>query len=200
MSSGIYGIVLNQVNYVQGTVQTGGQLIGWEYVANTGSYCWSFRRDISEFYDASEVSGALTIKGLADGSAAALIRWNNVPMTDEELNLIEQDEGRLLNGIPNPLATTYSLNDLRYAALKAQGYNGHTNDMVIEWLKDNGATSNYGNHINDLWKSFLIAQGAAESTYQYNDARRQFYIDQGYPQRTLNDLEVAFWRDGGIIT
>jgi hypothetical protein len=201
MSSGIYGVRLDQINYLQGVVQTGGQLIGWEYVANTGSYCWSFRRDISEFYDASEVAGALTIKGLAGGSVVALVRWNNVPMTDEELNAIEQNEGRLLNGIPNPLASTYSLNDLRRAALLAQGYSGHNNDMVIKWLLDNGADANGGQHINDLWRSFLIAQGFTPANeYQYNDAFYAFLGDQGYTNGDRNGREIEFWRDGGVIT
>jgi hypothetical protein len=201
VSSGIFSVILDQDNYLQGVVQTGGQLIGWEYIANTGSYCWSFRRSAAEFYDADETAGALTIKGLAGNSAAAMIRWNNVPMTEEELNKIEQDEGRMLNGIPNPLATTYSLNDLRRAALLAQGYTGHNNDMVILWLLDNGADATGPQHINDLWRSFLIFQGFTPvSDYDYNDAFYAFLGAQGYLNGDRNGREIEFWRDGGIIT
>lgn len=99
MSSGIYGRRLDQKNYLTGTVQTGGQLIGWEYPpgGSKGAYCWSFRRDITEFYSAEEVAGALTVKGLEGGSSVAMLRWNNVPMTNEELDAIEQGEGSILN-------------------------------------------------------------------------------------------------------
>jgi hypothetical protein len=202
MSSGIFGVVLNQQDYLQGTVVTGGQLIGWEYMAEpSSSYCWSFRRSAAEFYDAAEAAGALTIKGLPDNSAAALIRWNNVPMTDEELDQIERDEGRMLNGIANPLATGYSLNDLRRAALLAQGYSGDNNGMVIKWLLDNGADATGPQHINDLWRSFLIFQGFTPALdYQYNDAFYAFLGAQGYTNGDRNGREIEFWRAGGVIT
>jgi len=128
-NSGIYGVYINQINYLQGVVQTGGQLIGWEYVANSGRYCWSFRRDISEFYDASEVDGVLTIKGLPLNSAAAMIRWNNVPMTDDELNKIEQDEGRILEPSFTPFA----------------GNSGNKqNERNLAWIVEGGFPRNTG--------------------------------------------------------
>ena len=128
-NSGIYGVYINQINYLQGVVQTGGQLIGWEYVANSGRYCWSFRRDISEFYDASEVDGVLTIKGLPLNSAAAMIRWNNVPMTDDELNKIEQDEGRILEPSFTPFA----------------GNSGNKqNERNLAWIVEGGLPRNTG--------------------------------------------------------
>ncbi len=97
MSSGIYGVIIDQDNYITGTVQPGGSLIGWEYDGTpSDGYCWHFRRDISEFFDATEVAGVLTIKGLETSSGAALIRWNNTPMTDEQLDQVEKDDGLLL--------------------------------------------------------------------------------------------------------
>ena len=156
MSSGIYSVRLDQDNYLEGTVTTGGQLIGWEYVANTGSYCWSFRRDVSEFYDATEVTGALTVKGLAGGSAAAMVRWNNVPMTNAELDAIERKEGLILDPtyIPGaaaggnkqgqrnlawiieaglPVNTGYQ--GAQAGVGMSYGFSGNVNELLIQYLQ-----------------------------------------------------------------
>lgn len=187
--SGLLGGDLTSATF-SATVTTGGQLIGSEFVNGA----WVFRRDISEFVNASETAGALTITG----APAVLLRWNAVPMTESELNKAEQEAGLIESGVLNPLATTYSLNDLRFSALRSQGYLGHTNDMLQDWLADNGAGLPI-RQINDMWKDFLIAFGIPEPTYQYNDARYAFYGALGYTG-TLNDREVQFWRNGGVIT
>jgi hypothetical protein len=192
-TSGLYGIVIDQENYVQGTVTDGGQLIGEERDTD-----WIFRRSTESFYDADDTGGNLVIKGLVDTSDAAMLTYNGVAMTDEELDKVEQDNDRLENGIRNPIESTYSLNDLRFAALRAQGYLGHTNDMLRYWLADNGAGYPLI-QINDMWKAFLVFHGYPVPTYQYNDAWYQFLGDQGYTQGHINDREVEFWRNGGVI-
>jgi hypothetical protein len=156
VSSGIFSVILDQDNYLQGVVQTGGQLIGWEYIADGGDYCWSFRRSADQFYDADETAGALTIKGLAGNSAAAMIRWNNVPMTDAELNAIEKNEGQLLNDNLNPISGTAgnkqgerNLAWIVEAALPVNtgyqgaqagvgrfyGFTGNQNELLIQYLQ-----------------------------------------------------------------
>jgi hypothetical protein len=196
----INAVTLDEINYITMQVTEGGQLIGWEYVPDGGQYCWSFRRDISEFYNATLVTTTLEIRGLPDGSSAALIRWNNVPMTDQELDKIEQDEGRILNGIPNSNVPDegMSLVDCRYAALRNQGYDGHVNDMEMLWLVANGADPAIGS-LMDRWRSMLLSQGfTPELDYAFNDAWYALLGDQGYTGH-MNDRETAFWCAGGII-
>lgn len=92
--SGIYGIIIDQDNFITIEAAPGGALTGWESQGD----CFVFRRNIGEFYDASEDSGRITIKGLEDRSAAALITYHQTPPTDEQLN----DEEKYGESILNP--------------------------------------------------------------------------------------------------
>ena len=198
----LHAVRLDEVNYLQGTVQAGAQVVAWEYVAEPdSSYCWSFRRDITEFYNATLNGTALEIKGLPGGSSAALIRVNNVPVTEEELNAIEINEGRILNGIPTVGVADEgkTLVDCRFNSLRNMGYNGQVNDMEMDWLVDNGADPAIGS-LNDRWQSMLIFQGfSPEIDYQYNDAWYALLGSRGYTQGHIHDRELAFWCAGGII-
>jgi hypothetical protein len=157
MSSGIFSVILNQQDYLQGTVTTGGQLIGWVYPkTDNGKFCWTFLRDISDFYDATEVAGALTIKGKPENEAYAMIRWNAVPMTEEQLNDVENGEGNILNpGFPVaagaggnkqgqrnlawiveaglPIQTGYQ--GAQAGVAHFYGFTGNQNELLIQYLQ-----------------------------------------------------------------
>jgi hypothetical protein len=159
--SGIYSVRLDQENYLQGVVVTGGQLIGWVFPkTDSGKYCWTFLRDASEFYDASEVAGALTIKGKPGGESYAMLRWNNVPMTQEELDSIENEEGQILQ--PNYTGSSGNKQGERNlawiveAGLPKQtgyqgaqcgvgqfyGFTGNANELLIQYLQLKLASTN----------------------------------------------------------
>lgn len=162
MASGIFGVILNQENYLQGTVVTGGQLIGWVFPkTEQGSYCWTFLRDASEFYDASEVAGALTIKGKPGNESYAMLRWNNVAMTDEELDSIENEEGQILNPSLTGITGNNKQNErnlawITEAGLPKQtgyqgaqcgvgqyyGFTGNANELLIQYLQLKLASTN----------------------------------------------------------
>jgi hypothetical protein len=197
MTSGLLGVIIDQENYLTGSVNTGGQLIGWEYPTGviSSAYSWAFRRDISEFYDAQEVAGALTVKGLSTSSGLALLRWNDVPMTEEQLDQAEQDGGRILQGVGGGVGhMADSLVDSRYQALIALGKSGHVNDMLMEWLFDNGATT--ASTLNDRWMEMLASKGFADK--QLNDNWYELLGSLGYTG-AMNDRELQFWQAGGTF-
>ena len=87
-----------------------------------------------------------------------------------------------------------TITDARFDALRAQGFTGATNDLLLQWLKANGATSNA---LPDAWKEMLEAQG-----YTYGSRNDSWYAllgDLGYTG-ALNDRELAFWSDGGTLS
>ncbi len=87
------------------------------------------------------------------------------------------------------------LNDCRYDALIAQGFTGHTNDMLLAWAQSNGATSN---QLNDALLETLIINGATSEAL--NDAWYEALGLLGI-MGARNDRELAFWCDsGGIFT
>lgn len=86
------------------------------------------------------------------------------------------------------------LNDCRHTALVGMFGTGHTNDLLIQWLQANGATSN---SISDAWMEMLIGQGAVVPFHR-NDAWFDLLGDLGY-EGSLNDRELEFWCAGGSI-
>ena len=88
-----------------------------------------------------------------------------------------------------------TLNDAKFAALRAQGYTGAMSDMTLQWLQANGATSN---SISDAWLEMLVAQGIAPNTHR-GDGWYDYLGLRGYTG-SINDRELAFWLDGGVIT
>ena len=85
-----------------------------------------------------------------------------------------------------------SLNDARFRALRIQTFTGATNDMVLQWLQDGGATSG---SINDAWSEMLVAKGYSAVR---NDGWYALLGDLGHAGQ-LNDRELAFWLDGGVL-
>lgn len=85
-------------------------------------------------------------------------------------------------------------NDARFAALRGQGFDGSTNDMLLQWAQAFGATSN---QLNDAILEMLLLNGATSP--HINDAWYQFLVGKGFGPSHRNDMEFAFWEDGGII-
>jgi hypothetical protein len=88
-----------------------------------------------------------------------------------------------------------SLTDERFAALRVLVPSAPptTNDMLRQWLLDNGGT---GNHIMDLWRTMLVSQGVTAS--HHSDMVREFLTNEGFTQPQLNDAWLAFWLAGGV--
>jgi len=85
--------------------------------------------------------------------------------------------------------------DSRLEALRGQGFTGATNDMLLQWLQANGASSNA---LPDAWREAAIAQGYPEAEYQFNDA--WFSILEGYGYTgALPDKWKQFWEAGGTF-
>lgn len=63
-----------------------------------------------------------------------------------------------------------------YGKLREFGYTGSLDDMLPEWLKDEGSDNSLF-QMNDLWYSMLQSKGYKGS---FNDMLYQFNIDMGY--------------------
>jgi hypothetical protein len=91
------------------------------------------------------------------------------------------------------MATTV---DCKFNALRGLEYTGAMNDMTLQWLQDNGATSP---SLTDAWREFLAVHFAPG---QRNDDWYA-YLDSIAPPdigRTLPDLESWFWCvNGGVV-
>jgi len=87
-----------------------------------------------------------------------------------------------------------TVSDARFDALRDQGFTGATNDMLLQWLLANGATTPA---LPDAWAEMLIAQGY--DPYQRNDSWYAFLGDLGYTG-SISDREIGFWGDGGLIS
>lgn len=84
------------------------------------------------------------------------------------------------------------LNDCRFTALRDQGFTGQTNDMLLQWLQFNGATSDC---LPDAWSEMLVSKGLSPVT---NDSWYALLGVLGY-EGQINDREIDFWCDGGEI-
>jgi hypothetical protein len=82
--------------------------------------------------------------------------------------------------------------DDRFAKLRALGFLGSTNDMVLAWLLANGATTE---HIDDAWRQFLAAKGF---TGARNDAWFAYLGSLGYAG-TIDDREALFWSGTNVL-
>jgi len=83
------------------------------------------------------------------------------------------------------------LNDCRYDALIAQGFTGHTNDMLLAWAQAGGATSN---QLNDALLEYLLLNGATSNCL--TDAWYEALGSLGLTG-ARNDRELSFWCDLG---
>ena len=86
-----------------------------------------------------------------------------------------------------------TLTDARFEALRALGYTGTTNDMLLQWLQFNGATSPC---LPDAWLEYLNSIEILGAIGQRNDRWYQLLGLAGYTGQ-LNDRELAFWEGGG---
>jgi len=87
-----------------------------------------------------------------------------------------------------------SLQDVRYAALTAQGFSGADNDMLLAWAQFNGATSS---ELNDALLEVLHLNGA--TSIALPDAWYQFLILQGF-SGSFPGMEYLFWLAGGSLS
>ena len=85
-----------------------------------------------------------------------------------------------------------ALNDARFDALRDQGLEGTTNDMLLRWLQLAGATSFA---LADCWLEVLTSLGF---TGHRNDAWYDFLGSLGH-EGAINDRELEFWLGGGVL-
>ena len=94
------------------------------------------------------------------------------------------------------------LNDARVTAIEnllgTEPGAHHHNELVLEWLQLNGATSD---DLVDAWREMLEAQltEPMTSAMHRNDMWKELLRRQGYDAGQINDAELSFWRDGGIL-
>ena len=83
-----------------------------------------------------------------------------------------------------------TLNDLRLATLKAEGYGDHTNDAVNNWLA--AATGQEGT-TKDLWDALFDVENIDAGSF--NDRQFTFFGLFGAVGETLNDIELNYWQN-----
>jgi len=86
-----------------------------------------------------------------------------------------------------------AIQDERFTALRAQGFTGTNNDMLVQWAQAAGATSN---QINDAVLEALLLNGATSPNL--NDAWVEYLNSIGLTG-ARNDMELGFWESGGVI-
>ena len=89
-----------------------------------------------------------------------------------------------------------SIIDLKWTALRGQGFTGAMSDMTLQWLHFNGAISN---SIPSAWREMLVAKGIPAENYQRNDAWFTVLGEAGFDVGALNDREYSFWEAGGVF-
>lgn len=88
-----------------------------------------------------------------------------------------------------------TLLDARFDALRAQGFTGAVNDMMVQWLQANGATSGV---LADAWLEMLEANGIPAPANR-TDGWYTLLGELGFTDGHINDREKAFWEAGGHI-
>lgn len=90
-----------------------------------------------------------------------------------------------------------TLSDARFEALRGQGFLGATNDMLLAWLQDNGATSPC---LPDAWKEVLDAIQPGPPGNRSDQWFEWLFLNgYGAPNKQLNDMEIDFWEAGGLL-
>ncbi len=87
-----------------------------------------------------------------------------------------------------------AIQDSRFDSLRAQGFTGSNDDMMLQWAKAAGAVSN---HTNDAVLEALLLNGA--TTPNLSDAWVEYLVSIG-GNGTRNDMELLFWESGGVIS
>jgi len=87
--------------------------------------------------------------------------------------------------------------DARFAALRTQGFVGATNDMVLQWLQANGATSGA---ISDAWKQMLDIIQPPPPSHRADQWSTWLRLNgYGTTSGNRNDAELDFWGAGGLL-
>jgi glutamate dehydrogenase/leucine dehydrogenase len=89
------------------------------------------------------------------------------------------------------MAIDSNINDLKNTELAVRGFTGALPDKELRFYLANGATIA---QINDAKKQFIIAAGITFKSL--SDSWKEYLVSLGY-SGTLNDMEKAFWFDGG---
>lgn len=87
-----------------------------------------------------------------------------------------------------------TLTDIRFETLRALLFTGSTNDMLVQWLQANGATSDC---LPDAWEEMLFSKGFGDG-YSRNDGWFGLLFFMGF-EGQMNDRELSFWLDGGVL-
>ena len=98
-----------------------------------------------------------------------------------------------------------TLPDLKFAALRAQGFLGAIPEMTLAWLKANGATSDT---IPDAWAEMLAVQlslaGGVATGHRADDWYKLLELlgyatAGGRDLNQINERERLFWGNGGVF-
>ena len=91
-----------------------------------------------------------------------------------------------------------ALSDVRFEALRTLLFTGGTGEMILQWLQDNGATSDC---VPDAWKEMLdleLTKLVLVPTGQRSDD--WFALLRGLTHTgSMNDMELQFWEAGGTF-
>ena len=86
-----------------------------------------------------------------------------------------------------------STTDLKFNALRAQGFTGSITDMTLQWLQNSGAISF---SVSTAWDQMLQMNGYET---QRNDGWSDMLNDMGYVNGSLSDRAHQFWAAGGVL-
>lgn len=175
------------------TANAGAQDPDWDYNCyhNSGAAPpWAGLNDITDspqLYQDKRLKTTSPCANTGDNTVLPLNDLTGVPFTNPiNMGAFEETVDALRQTLP----------DAKFDSLRTQGFSGSVSDMILEWLQLNGATSN---SVPDAWREMLDLQ-VASPTGQRNDDWFALLGSLGYTQDSLNDRELAFWQDGGLIS
>mgnify|MGYP001052304603 CR=1 FL=1 len=87
-----------------------------------------------------------------------------------------------------------TISDAIYSTLRGKGKTGAVNDMLLQWLQDNGATS--GN-LATAWREMLDTKVAAPTGNNQTDWHYLLGV-QGHTG-SISDRAVQFWVGGAVL-
>jgi hypothetical protein len=91
------------------------------------------------------------------------------------------------------MASADQINDAMKWALHKEFYEGALNDMLMQWLKAEGAA---GEDIMKLWSSFFTIKGIPGT--QHTERMKAWYSLEGFTQITLSDSALAYWKNRAL--
>jgi hypothetical protein len=84
-----------------------------------------------------------------------------------------------------------TVSDLKFEALRGLGFTGTLSDMTLQWLQDNGATSDA---LSDAWLEFLAIELDTDATGVRVDDWFAYLGAEGHTG-SISDRELQFWQD-----